>query len=153
MPDCWADVEAFAAELKEIPWLKPQGDPDPAWSMYGTEQQAMVSVRHPAMDSAWHAAMSMARDAAKRAGMASAQDAAKRAAFDATTEVVSGVGLDPLMGAGWDAALWAVILICKGLDIDQSHVNHAKERMDVWRRGYGLLCDVDRKLLVYRRVS
>jgi hypothetical protein len=33
--------------------------------------------------------------------------------------------------------------------LDIKHIEHAKERMDVWRRGFGLFCDVNGKLYVY----
>ena len=58
--------------------------------------------------------------------------------------------------AAWDAAgaagLYARTLVCGGLDLARGHINHATERMEVWRRGYGLCCDVGGKLFVYRRI-
>jgi hypothetical protein len=33
--------------------------------------------------------------------------------------------------------------------LDPKHIKHAEARMDVWRAGYGLRCDVNGKLYVY----
>ena len=119
VPDWWHDVEAFVAELPSWPWMQPQGDPDPSWEVL------------PTIDEAWVAARSAARWAGHH-GMA-AWAAAWVAARDA---------------AG-DARLWSQVLVCDGLPLAQRHIDHARARMDVWRRGYGLLCDVDGVLYVY----
>ena len=39
--------------------------------------------------------------------------------------------------------------ICADLPIDQKHRDHVQARMEVWRRGYGVCCDVDGVLYVY----
>jgi len=49
--------------------------------------------------------------------------------------------------AARDAALYMVTRLAPS--IDQTHVIHANARMEVWRRGYALLCDVNGKLYVY----
>ena len=54
--------------------------------------------------------------------------------------------------AAGDAALLAQCLIVADR-IDRKHLNHAKDRMRVWRRGYCLLCDVDGVLYVYAAVE
>lgn len=33
--------------------------------------------------------------------------------------------------------------------LDKKHIRHTEERMEVWRRGFGLRCDVNGKLFVY----
>lgn len=105
VPDWWHDVEAFVAELPTIPWMQPQGEPDPSWWVFETRVAA------------WHAA-----------------------------RVAAGVAA---LDASRDAALWASVLVCQGLRLEQRHIDRARARMDVWRRGYGLLCDVDGVLYVY----
>jgi replicative DNA helicase len=35
------------------------------------------------------------------------------------------------------------------LDVDQKHRDHIAARMEVWRKGYCLLCDVNGELYVY----
>jgi hypothetical protein len=129
VPDWWHDVEAFVAELPTIPWMQPQGAPDPSWWVFETR------------DAAWDAAGDAAGDAARVATRVAAGDAAWVAPLDA--------GMD----AGMDAALWALVLVCQGLPLAQHHIDHARARMDVWRRGYGLLGDWDGALYVYRSIG
>jgi hypothetical protein len=50
--------------------------------------------------------------------------------------------------AAWDAALFARCLLVRD-KLDKKFLKHAADRMEVWRRGYGLLCDVKEKLYVY----
>jgi hypothetical protein len=76
------------------------------------------------LGAAWGAARGAARDAAR--------DAARGAAWDAAR----------------DAALFARCLLVKD-KIDKKHMKHTTERMEVWKRGFGLLCDVKGKLYVY----
>jgi len=33
--------------------------------------------------------------------------------------------------------------------VPKKHINHAKARMEVWKKGYGLYCGVNGKLYVY----
>lgn len=53
--------------------------------------------------------------------------------------------------AAEDARLYCFVKIVKSLHakIAVKHIQHAEDRMDVWRRGFGLLCDVNGKLYVY----
>ena len=53
--------------------------------------------------------------------------------------------------AAWDAGLYARILICSDLKLDKKHIEHAKKRMQVWQKGYGLYCDVNGVLYVYEK--
>ena len=55
--------------------------------------------------------------------------------------------------AAWDAAIQSRVLVCTGLDLDETHINHARARMEVWKQGYGLNCDVNGVLYCYRRPS
>ena len=58
-------------------------------------------------------------------------------------------------GDSWDAArnaaLFAWMLVCLGLPMDKKHLIHLNERMEVWRKGYCLLCDVNGTLYVYAK--
>jgi len=83
----------------------------------------------PTRDAAWDAARGAARDAAWGAARGAARDAARDAELKVQTD-----------------------FICDGLDIDQRHRDHAEARWNVWRKGYGLLCDVDGVLYVYEKV-
>ena len=55
--------------------------------------------------------------------------------------------------SAWDAALQSRVLVCTGFDLDEKHINHARARMEVWKQGYGLNCDVNGVLYCYRRPS
>jgi hypothetical protein len=82
-----------------------------------------------ARDAAWDAARDAARDAAWDAAWDAARDAARTAAGD--------------------AALMARCLIVRD-KLNPKHFAHALARMEVWRRGYCLRCDVNGKLFAYR---
>ena len=118
-------VDEVVKEVKAIPYLKFNGKEKKEWHL---------SIRKDlgeARDAAWDAA----KDAAKDAAWSAAWDAAKDAAGDA---------------AG-DARLYGMIKLClkTGAKIGKKHIKHAEDRMDVWRAGYALLCDVNGKLYVY----
>lgn len=77
------------------------------------------------------------RDAAWAVARSAARDAVRPAARD----------------AAWDAVLYARIMYtCAGLPIAREHIEHVRKRMDVWRHGYGVLCDVDGVLYCYERI-
>ena len=61
----------------------------------------------------------------------------------------SALGAD--LGAARDAALIARMIVCKGLPMKTKHLRHVNARMDVWRKGYCLLCDVNGTLYVYAK--
>ena len=80
-------------------------------------------------------------NAAWAAALAAAGDAARNAAWNAALD------------AALDAALMAQFLICAHLPIKNKdkHFAHVKARMQVWEKGYGLVCDVDGVLYVYSK--
>ena len=55
--------------------------------------------------------------------------------------------------AAWDASVFARMLVCLDLKMDVKHLIHLNARMQVWRKGYGLLCDVNGILYVYKKVK
>ena len=118
-------IEGIVQEVKGIRYLDCHGEPLPEW--------------HLSLAETWAAAGDAAGDAARAAARVAAWDAARDAAGDAARAAA--------WVAAWDAALYAMILLVPS--IDEKHRKHAEARMDVWRRGYGLLCDVDGKLYVY----
>ena len=74
------------------------------------------------------------------------RDAARAAAWDAAGDAAGDAAWD----AAGAAALYARVLVCGGLYLAQKHIDHATARMEVWKRGYGLACDIARVLYVYR---
>lgn len=147
------DIEAFVAELPTLPWLEPQGEPDPVWRVFETGRAAwMVTRRVARRNNGWLAAIAAAEKVAAHAiddcAYQEAQNDVWFAAWDAAS---NGVAVwDAVADAAKDAVLWASVLMCQDLSLPQTHIEHARARMDVWRRGYGLLCDVDGKLYVYQ---
>jgi hypothetical protein len=51
--------------------------------------------------------------------------------------------------AAWAATLYVRMLIASDLKLDPKYVKHIKARWNVWKKGYGLLCDVKGVLHVY----
>ena len=73
----------------------------------------------------------------------------RAAAWDAARDAVRDAAWD----AAWDAALFTrTEFICKGLKLENKHRIHAHKRMEVWQKGYGLLCDVQGVLYVYKAI-
>ena len=60
---------------------------------------------------------------------------------------------DAARGAARGAAIMACLLIVSDLDFPDkaNHMAHAEARMQVWRKGYGLRCDVGGVLYVYAK--
>ena len=95
--------------------------------LFETSNAAWNAARDAAMDAAWDAAWDVAWDAAMDADM----DAARYAA--------------------WDAALYSTAIV-SNWKFAEKHKTHIKKRMEVWQKGYGLLCDVGGKLYVYKKI-
>ena len=98
----------------------------------------------------WQAAWVKAWDAALNA----AQNAEWDSAWDASREVYSvawNAVQNVLQDAAWDAALYADFIIVSDLEFrdKEKHRKHVEARWEVWRKGYGLLCDMDGLLYVY----
>jgi hypothetical protein len=125
---------------------------------------AWDAARNAAGDAAGVAAWVAARDAAWVAAGVAARVAAGVAAWDAARVAAwvaaraAGAAGDAAWDAAWDAAgdaagdaaLLARCLVVSD-KLDSKHMMHAKVRWDVWESGYGLFCDVDGVLYVYRK--
>ena len=135
-PKWWTDTEGWIATLKDIAWLKPDGRPKKEWKVFPTRDAAWAAAWDAARDAAWAAAWAAARDAARDA----AGDAAGAAAWDAAGDAARA------------AALYARGIIVSDLKIESKHRTHIKARMEVWQKGYGLLCDVNGVLYVYEKI-
>ena len=132
VPVWWNRVEEFVASIKGVPFFRMTDGVRPEWRVFSGKTWAAAWDAGGA--AAWDAAWDAARAAARAAAWDAARDAARDAAWD----------------AAWDAALYADSLIAPKGTIAQKHIDHIKARWDVWRRGYGLLCDVNGVLYVYR---
>lgn len=118
----WKKVQAVVKECKAIKYFSNSGNIDPEWKIFDTREAAQDAAQAAVREAAWEAAWAAAWEAVRAA-----------------------VG-----AAAWDAALLARCEIVGFLDDNQFKI-HAQKRMDVWRAGYGLLCDVGRVLYVYKK--
>jgi hypothetical protein len=122
------------------------GDARPRAAIRAARDYAHGRIGAAARDAAGAAAWA-AGDAAGDAGdAAGAAGAAAGAAGDAAWDAAWDAAGD----AAGDAALLARCLVVSD-KLDSKHMMHAKVRWDVWESGYGLFCDVDGVLYVYRK--
>jgi len=153
------DIREFVKSLKEIKCLQPDGKPKKEWKMfYGDTWDA-------AGDAAWDAAGDAARNAAWGAAWDATRNAARNVAEDAAWYVAGDAAWDAAWYAADDAALYAAgnatrdaslmarLMLVKDLKYKdkQKHEAHVKARMEVWKKGYGLYCDVNGVLYVYAK--
>ena len=155
----WKYVEEFVTELKTAKyWLKNDGKPLPEWKLFETRSAARDAAgdaagdaaRDAARDAAWDAAWDAAGDAAGDAARDAAWNAAGDAARDAAWNTAWSATWDAAKDAVGDAAVFARMLVCLDLNIEFKHLAHLNARMEVWRKGYGLYCEVDGVLYVYK---
>ena len=118
------DVCQFVSSLGSVPWCKPDGTPKKEWKLFEA----------PTLAAAGTAAWDAVGDAAGDVAWAAIGDA-----------VGATVG-----AAAWDAVGVAARIIA-GNKLDKKHANHLAARMEVWRKGYCLMCDVDGVLYVYAK--
>ena len=168
----WKLVEEFVNELKTAKyWLKPDGKPNLEWKLFEAEtwdaagnaagDAAWDAAGNAAGDAAWDAAWAAARDAAWDAAWdaarAAAWDAAGAAAWDAAWDAAGAAARDAAGDAAWaaarDAAVFARMLVCEDLPMKKEYLLHLNARMEVWRKGYALKCDVNGTLYVYKRLK
>jgi hypothetical protein len=147
----FVDLDKFLASIPKVKYFQQHKPIKPEWKIYYSKDRAAAG--DVARAAAWDAARAAAGDAARAAAGDAAWDAARAAAGDvaraADWDAVGAAAGDAAWDAAWDAALQARIIICKGLKLDKKHIDHAKARWDVWKRGYGLYCDVNGTLYVY----
>ena len=121
-PSWLKEANSFINSIGKIKYFKPDGKPNPEWKLYYAQT----------------------RDAAR----AAAGDAARAAAGDAARAAARAAAWAAAWAAAGDAALYARCLIVKD-KLEPRHIDHAEKRMDVWKKGYELLCDIDGVLYVY----
>lgn len=160
-------------EVPSVPWFRPDGDPRPEWRLFtapswddayrAAAEAAQDAMRRTTWVVLWDDPYVYSRNTAMyvidRAGRDAVQTAAWRSARsainssmwealkDSMAETLWGV---PYEAAARDAALYA-ITECVGYDLPalDAHREHVRTRWDVWRKGYGLMCDAYGELYVY----
>jgi hypothetical protein len=138
-------IEEVVEEVKRIDYFDMHGEPDPDWNL--TPAPSWAAARDAARAAAGAAARAAAGAAAGAAAWDAAWAAARDAARDAAGAAAGAAAWAAAWDAAWDAALYVQVKLTDG--IDQKHIDHANARMDVWRKGYALYCDVNGKLYVY----
>lgn len=78
---------------------------------------------------------------------ASAFDSARASAFASARART----YDSARDSAYDSALYAGYCICADLSIDKRHRQHVHDRWEVWKRGWGLRCDINGVLYVYKK--
>jgi len=157
-------VNKFLKSIPKIKWFANREPSKFEWKLFENRDAAGDAAWAAAGDAAWDAAWAAAWNAAGDAAWAAAGDAARAAARDAARDAARAAARnaardaagDAAWAAAWNAAggaaLIAQVLICRGLKLDKKHIVHAEARWDVWKRGYGLLCDVDGIFYVYKKI-
>jgi hypothetical protein len=131
----WRDAEQFIAAIKQVKFMDNHGIIKPEWKVFDTRDQARDQAGAQAGAQALAQARAQALAQARAQALAQALAQARAQALDQ---------------AGTDFALYASCLIA---DPGLPHSKHATDRLDVWLQGYGLLCDVNGVLYVYKRVA
>ena len=157
-PRWLSEAGRFVASIGGIPYYRPDGKPLKGWKVFTAPawdaawDAARAAAWATAGYAAWDAAGDAAGDAARAAAWAAAWAAARAAAWAAARAAAGDAAGDAAWDAAGDAALLAQCLIVADR-IDRKHLNHAKDRMRVWQKGYCLLCDVAGVLYVYAAVE
>jgi hypothetical protein len=153
----YSGLMQFLATLPTVPWFQPQGPPNPAWRVFraptlaaareAAREAARIAARAAALEATWEATWEAAREAAWEATWEAAWEAAWAAAREAAWEANGEI----TETAAMDAAQVSVLYVCTGLPLEARHRQNLLTRWDVWRQGYGLLCERDGVLYVYSR--
>jgi len=160
----WIAVKEIIKEVKKIKYFSNTVFICKNWKVFETRGAAVDAARYAAGDAAGDAALLdaeryAAQDAAVDAERDAAWDAAGDAAWDAAGDAARYAAQDAARYAAQDAAGDAagdaeLLVMCTVAffgDHENQHYKYAQSRMDVWRRGYGLLCDIDGVLYVYKK--
>jgi len=138
----WIAVKEIIKEVKKIKYFSNTVFICKNWKVFETRGAAVDAARYAAWD---------AGDAAGDAARYAAQDDERYAAQDAAQDAVWYAAGDAAGDAAQDAALLVMCTVAFFGDHENQHYKYAQSRMDVWRRGYGLLCDIDGVLYVYKK--
>ncbi len=169
-------LDQFIEEIKTLRYFQPDGNPDPDWLVVlgktwtaartaaGDAAKAAARAVAPtgSIDSAWDAARTLAWNAAKiaasdagrngqwEAAWDSARDATRESAWAAARSEAPDTAWSVPWDAAWHAADYAAIcIVSSDLNIPPEHFCTIERRLDVWRKGYALMAEVNGTLYVY----
>jgi hypothetical protein len=154
-----AEVAEFVDSLKKIKYFDMHGKLKKEWKMFygNTWSAARSAADSAAYSAAYSAARSAARSAADSAAYSAARSAAYSAARSAARSAADSAARSAADSAAYSAAdsaalLTRFIVISDLVKKDkklQKHFQHAEKEMEVWKRGWALLTDVNGVLYVY----
>lgn len=143
IPSYWRNAERFILDLQETPWARPDGNPDPAWTIAnGSVRLAGGGTRPTART----------RQFVERAGREIAYYRVIRyVGHIVTTSRIYTDRFPWSVGncAYLDAKSMAAVLVVRDLGIDQETIDRIEQRWNVWAKGYILLGEIDGVLHVY----
>jgi len=171
------EFNGFISDIEKIPYFRPDGKPDKRWRVFYGDTLAEARIAAwTAWAAAWNAAGNGAVDRASNAALAActacnatgngaggaamfAAWKAWSAAWNAAEKAASSIGgnaagIDTRIAArdaAEDAASMGRLIAVKNLDFEGKDkcIGYANERMNVWRKGYGLAAEVNGVLYVY----
>jgi len=165
----WERVEEFLNELPTIPWLIPQIEPGPGWWLFDSQSMARNEayrlMKDPSSRESWNSkwfeieekVYDVAEDGSRKEALEAAAYAAWHVLWNEIREIIrerlpgeSPDTVDDVLGCiAGDVLLMAEALACGGLPLPQEYIDHLESRMNVWRNGFTLVCDLNGEFLVY----
>ena len=147
------EIDAIVDEIKGIEWFSKKKKPLKKWKMYKARYVAMAAAvdaaKSDAWNDAWIDAWNDAALAARAATATATATAAAMAVVRAAARTAYAAARSVFRSAAWDAA---AVAEARAVNLKGKHRKHLEDRMEVWRRGYGLLCDVNGILYVYETI-
>jgi len=145
----------FINSIPQVKFFKPDGKPKKEWKIfYGdTWASAWESAQASAWDSALASAHASAWDSARDSAQASAWACAEDSARVSARASARDSARDFKGAFTRDFSLKAEMIVVSDLNYKDKakHERHVNKRIEVWKKGYGLLCDVDGVLYVYAK--
>ena len=163
IPEYWKKFEEFMDGLKNIAWMSRKGEVKKEWKHFEHMNDAWKAARNASWNAAnvfsstlqwsndeytaYESALDDSKDASLFAGRWNAWDAARVASWNHKLPTAAYDARYSTL----DTSLCARICIVSDLEYPNKskHEAHANERMEVWRRGYGLARDVNGVLFTY----
>lgn len=158
-PDWWIGAHKFVDEdLKNIEWFSQKGRKLKEWRYF--KRDNFVQAWKAVEEATWEIVMKprLVRDEARcvawraerQATWKAAREAVKETARMETRQDTWKAAQQITREARQSAELYVICkYICQGLNLDKKYLRHAEDRMEVWKRGYGLHCDINGELYVY----
>jgi len=146
----WVKTQKLIKQIEKIKWFDNHAKPLKAWKLFETGDAARAAAWSAARAAAGAAAWSAAWSAAGAAAWSAAKAAARAAAWSAARAAAGAAAWSAARAAAGAAELLARMYVSE-FDSDNKHYQHALKRWEVYERGYGVYCDINGELYVYKR--